>query len=287
MRLRKLLYLTIFTGIIALNSCAPSPSENAQELINQAKHAFSLHDETQALTLIDSLHATYPTCVSQRRTADTLEWAIEKLQIERSLPYLDSILVIRQNEFPELKKQFRFEKDEKYQDIGDFTHSLLRTESNTNRCYLKPYTNENGDFLLMSYYVGGTKEHNTLTATIGENKASTLAANPEDINRYENLGSFHETILFTPQTVNNIHQFIANNYQEKVKIILSLDGENNKYIYSIFENERKIFADTYQLATCINDIKTITEQQNTLNRKLSILNNKLNNNTTTQPIQNL
>ncbi len=277
MRLKNLLSPTILTCLVALNSCAPSPEESAQTLVNNAKEAFAANNESKSLTLIDSLHATYPKCVAERRQADTLEWTINRTQINRSLPYLDSMLIARQTEFPELKKHFRFEKDEKYQDVGEFIHYLHRTENNTSRCYLKPYTNEKGDFLLMSYFVAEkATNHNMLTAFIGEMELSTLPAPSSDIHSYDNLGTFHETIMFNNTTTNGLHEFIANNHQEKIKITLSLDGEKNKYIYSIFENERKIFADTYKLAVCIKDINNITEQQNKLNLKLEILNRKLN-----------
>lgn len=255
-------------------SCAKSDEELAAEYYAKADTAYNAGHENAALLFIDTIHSAFPKVISVRRMADTLTWRIELEQMERSLPYLDSLMSARQAQVPEATKNFTFVKDERYQDIGEFEHRTLRTENNTGRCYLKPHTNERGDFLLTSYYVGTQASHSIIKVSIGDVYKETLPAEPSDINSYTDLGQFHETIILPTEKLNGIPQFIAENSGEKIRI--TLEGEKGgSYSYYLNKTEKAIFLDTYRLSALLSEINGLNSQYNKASKKASYLKSKL------------
>ena len=159
-------------------------------------------------------------------------------------------------------------------DIGEFEHRTLRTENNTGRCYLKPHTNERGDFLLTSYYVGTQASHSIIKVSIGDVYKETLPAEPSDINSYTDLGQFHETIILPTEKLNGIPQFIAENSGEKIRI--TLEGEKGgSYSYYLNKTEKAIFLDTYRLSALLSEINGLNSQYNKASKKASYLKSKL------------
>ncbi len=257
-----------------LASCGKSDVELAAEYYQKARKCYDEGHENAALLYIDTIHSSFPKAVSVRRMADTLTWIIELEQMARSLPYLDSVMSVRQTLVPESTKNFIFVKDERYQDIGEFEHRALRTENNTQRCYLKPYTNEHGDLLLASYYVGPKVSHNVVKVSIGDTYMETFPADPSDRNGYMDLDTYHETIIFPVEKVNGITKFIADNIEEKIKITLESES-GSSYSYYLNKTEKNIFVDTYRLSVLLSDIHTINRQYNMASEKASYLKTKL------------
>ena len=142
-KMRKILYF-IIVAVVLVSCGAPTDEERAQAFLDEARVFYEQKNIEAAKIQLDSIHLLFPMLVNYRRQADTLGWQVELLEIQRNLLYVDSMLPLKTTEVIELKESFLFEKNEKYESIGTFVYKTLKTESNVGRCYLKPYTDENG-----------------------------------------------------------------------------------------------------------------------------------------------
>src|SRR5574344_1113587 len=253
---KVLLLCTLVSGLAAWG--IPTDEERSKELLGQAQAYFDKKEVNAAKLMIDSLHATYPKIVNVRRQADTLSWQIEQFEIQRNLPYVDSMLVVRMNEFEEQKPAFRFEKNDKYQDVGNFFVKSLQTENNIDRNYVRPYTDENGKFYVMSYFQGRKLRHNMLKASIGDLYAETGIVEVSDIHEYNDGGVCRETVLFTDEKLGTFPQFIAENAPEKIKITLIGDRENS---YFMALDDKESFLKTFRLSSVLKELQELRFQQ--------------------------
>lgn len=248
-------------GILAvlLTACGGLTDEQlSQKLLEEAQVHFANKEVNAAKLLIDSIHTSYPKIVKTRRMADTLSWRIEQFEIDRNLPYIDSVLMAKTEEFEVQKKLFRFEKDDKYQDVGNFVIKSQKTEANVDRNYVKPYTDENGNFYVMSYYIGGKLQHNALRANVGELFAETETVSLADVHEYNDGGVYREMVLFRNDMLGGFPQFIAENEAEKVKITLL--GKRS-YSYFLPQSDKEAFLKTFRLSSLLKDMREMRLQQ--------------------------
>ena len=77
---------------------------------------------------------------AEKRQQDSLSLVAQ----ERTLVYYDSLQQALAPELDALLPQFKYEKDERYEDKGHYVHRLLRTTSNTSRNYIQTYVRDDG-----------------------------------------------------------------------------------------------------------------------------------------------
>lgn len=257
-----------------MGSCKPSEHEMALAEIEKTKQFISLNQDSIALSLLDSIHIRYRKDVAVRRIADTLRWDIEYRHALKTLPLVDSALADLQTRLPELTKPFRFIKNEDYQDMGSFEHRQLRTENNTERCYLKPSVNEHGEFTITSYYLGTKASHTAIRVTVDSLSTETLIAPASNISQFVDVDMYREIIVFNKELLNGIDKFIANNRDSRTKITLVGDGQ--PYHYYLTPTERNILAQSYDLSIALSDLTRLTDQQLKLSQKIELLKMRLN-----------
>ena len=271
--IKKIIYF-LFVLPLFIVSCKPSAHEMALAEIEQSKQFFAKNQDSIALSIIDSIHIKYRTDVAVRRMADTLRWDIEYRHALITLPQVDSTLNELQARLPELTKQFRFIKNEEYQTIGAFEHRQLRTENNTSRCYLKPSIDEHGKFTLTSYYLGTKEQHTVVRATVDSLSVETQVAPSSNISQFIDIDEYKEIIIYDNELLNNIHSFIADNRDNRIKI--SLLGDGQPYHYYLTPTERNILAQSYELSIALTDLNRLTDQQLKLSQKIELLKMRLN-----------
>lgn len=272
--MRKILGFIIIA--LLLVSCGNiTDEERAQMFLDKARLLYEQKNIEAAKIQLDSIHILFPMLVDYRRQADTLGWHVELLEIQRNLLYVDSFLPLKTSEMIELKKSFLFEKNEKYESIGTFIYKTLKTENNVGRCYLKPYTDEEGKMYIMSYYTGKSLNHNKLHFSTGDLFSETLPVEKSEQHQYVDLGIAYETVLFRPEVLNNVADFITLHANYPVKVTLT--GGNRDYSYVLSESDKTIFVETYQMATILADLSQLNTLQcrmvirkNTLNEKLNL-----------------
>lgn len=261
---------------LALISCVnqPNEAELAQQLVDSARNCVSENRLEVAKILIDSVHRSYPKLVAKRRQADTLSWHIELHEIERSTHYIDSVLPTKLAERNQLARKFRYEKEEKFQQYGTFTYHILRNDWNIGRSYAKPYVDEVGKLFITAHYCGKPLNFNKLRVSSGNIFSETATISDSDRHTYNDLGTTHETALFSPDKLGSLPDFWTLQADEKVKI--TFVGKRD-FGYNLTADERKAFVETYKLSVVLSDIREMELQTNRNLVRRQILNERLKN----------
>jgi len=226
--------------------------DHIQILINQ--NAFNA-----AKIEIDSIHSLFPSLVSKRRIAASLADTIVRCESSRSLEFCNSILPFKVHQMDSIQKNFRFEKNLKYQDIGNFVYKNQQTESNAGRTYLKTYVDENADLYLLSKYCGQKIEHGSIEVSANDLFAHTDTIKSSDPNyhAFEDGGLHFEEVTFKNQAEKGVLEFIA---QTNAKILkITLHGKKT-YTYYLSDGDRKAIIETYHLWKVKKDVVQLQKE---------------------------
>ncbi len=254
------LFLLIVLAI--LTACnTKSDAELAAERVSQARSLVQTNQFNQAKLELDSVHILYPKEVAVRRMAKSLSDSIVYLEAQRTLAYSDSLLNTLLPQVDPLLKKFRYEKNEKYEDEGKYVHYLLKTTSNTSRCYLQCYVSDQRKTILKSYYFGAKPiQHDRLTLTANEMSIEQTGSQ----HSFEAEG-WHEILTLNEESALQILNFISAHKQDRIKVTLS--GKSN-YIYYLQANEKEALEQTYLLGILMRDIRRLEESINLANKQI-------------------
>lgn len=261
--------------IISLFFSCNSRKEQEESADKRLKHIQELIENCSfnaAKTEIDSIHTLFPMLVEKRRIAAALSDTIMRRESSRSLVYCDSILPGKIHEMDSIIKNFRFEKDKKYQDIGNYVYKTEQTESNASRTYLKTYVDENADFYLVSNYCGGKNEQQSVEVSANELFAHTDTISLSDPNnhRFDDGGSHFESIIFKNESGKSVVEFITQSASKALKI--TLHGKKS-FSYYLAEADRKAIIETYHLWKVKKDVVNLQKEIKKANLRISRINN--------------
>ena len=261
--------------IISLFYSCDSRKEQEESADNRLKHIQELIDHNSfnaAKTEIDSIHTLFPMLVEKRRIAAALSDTIMRRESSRSLVYCDSILPGKIHEMDSIMKNFRFEKDKKYQEIGNYVYKTMQTESNASRTYLKTYVDENADFYLLSNYCGSKIEQQSIEVSANELFAHTDTISLSDANnhRFDDGGSHFESIIFKNESGKTVVEFITQSASKALKI--TLHGKKS-FSYYLAEADRKAIIETYHLWKVKKDVVNLQKEIKKANLRISRINN--------------
>jgi len=225
----------------------------ADKRLNHIQLLIEKNSYNSAKLEIDSIHSLFPMLVAKRRIAAALADTISRRESSRSLEFCDSILPAKIHQMDSIQKNFRFEKNTKYQEIGNFVYKTQQTESNATRTYLKTYVDENADVYLISKYCGQKIEHGSIEVSANELFAHTDTIKSTDPNyhAFVDAGSHFEEVTFKNQAEKGVLEFIALSDAKLLKI--TLHGKKN-YIYYLSEGDRKAIIQTYHLWKVKKDV---------------------------------
>lgn len=143
----KKVYLSILASMM-LFSCGENHTDDAYALLDEAHQAVEKQNFDTARRLIDSLRSTYPKEFDARRAALAFSDTIELEQAKCDYMVADSLFTFKEFELSDMKKQFVFEKQEKYQTTGYYvTPDYAGVKSSYN---FFPEVEETGALLLVS-----------------------------------------------------------------------------------------------------------------------------------------
>lgn len=193
--------------------------------------------------------------VNELRRQKAVEDSLQLVAQQRSLSYYaslrDSLLPVAQ---ALLKKNFVYEKDERYEDHGHYVHRLLRTSSNTSRCYIQTYATD--DYLLqVKVYLTGAKPlyPETITLSIGDSYISQTG----NSHSFEAEG-WHEMLTLQDKAALEVLRFI-DGYQAE-RILATISGQKGKYKFYLSDRDKQALIDTYQLGQVMRDIHQLETQ---------------------------
>lgn len=220
--------------------------ENAQQLLQNSRLALANNDFTQAKAELDSLNNKYPRAFDERKASITL---LDTIRLAEN-SFLRNILTTKKDSLSlivaEAKTNFKYTKDEKYQDSGVFIPKSLT--SSLNGTALESGVYESGEMYLKSIYLGAQK-HDVIKATVGDESIETLPIALDGfVHRFNNLGKSYEVIYVQKNYNNGIFSFLAQNADKKIR--MELIGKQN-YKYDLSQINKKAIAESYKLSQLI------------------------------------
>ena len=242
--------------MLGLSACTGlSPERAAQAYVDRAAELVEQHRYEAALQQIDSVHTLYPKQVAQRRQAKALKDSIVYLQAQQTLYYSDSILKPLLPEADKLLKEFRFEKNDNYEDHGNYVYRTLQTGWNTNRCFLQAYVSDDRKTLLKSYYYGTKPLHQTAVALqAGEQEIELQGRN----HAFEVEG-WHEILTLEDEQALEVLNFISSHMGERIRVAAKGQSKAGA-VYYLSDNEKQALDQTYRLGLLMRDINQLEQQ---------------------------
>lgn len=253
--------LLFLAGLMFL-SCNPQSKQRkeAELKLHAIENLIWENHLQEAAVLVDSVHFLYPNFIEVRTKASELKSKIDRMESERILAKIDSVMPKKQKLFDSIKNNFLFEKDSQYLTVGVYTHKSQLPENNTSRTFLKANVTENGELSLVSAYFGARPVNHDALRVIADNDISieTKQDNGAHYTKqvFEETNGKREVATFNQAAENGICKFISENSNIKVTL-----AGGTPYTYSLSVADKKAITDTYQLWLVVSDMVKMKAQQ--------------------------
>ncbi|MCD8262337.1 MAG: hypothetical protein LUD15_13400 [Bacteroides sp.] len=246
----------LFLLIPVLLSCG-GPDKKAQVYLDKATEAFARSEYSEAKRMIDSVRILYPKAFKVRKEGIKLMQQVEKKEQQENLVYLDSLLTVKQEEFEAIRGKFIFEKNEEYQDMGNYVFPLQRVEQNLNRSYLKVQVAENGVMRLTTLYCGTYFiHHNAIKVSVAD---GSFAESPyiKDVYETTNLDQKIEMGDLKLGEDGNVIGFIHLYKDNNIKV--EYLGER-KFTTNMLPVDRQAISELYELSGILSAMEQIKKE---------------------------
>mgnify|MGYP006395077001 FL=1 len=264
--------LVIYLCIASLFACGNDVEKKATEKLEEARAAFQKGDYSATKLLVDSIKILYPKAYEVRREGLKLIQQAELKEQERSMVYLDSMLLVKQKEFETIKPRFTFEKDVEYQAIGNYLWPTQVVEKNLHRSYLRFQVNEKGVLVMTSIYCGKNNIHHNAVKVIAADKS--FAETPPSRDSYEttNLGEKIEMADYRQGEDGSVMDFIYLNKDQTLRV--EYKGERS-YAFALSAADRKALVETYELSKTLSSIEQIKKEIEEAKLKIEFVTRKM------------
>ena len=249
--MKKLLYLAFLCYVLA---ACNNIEEKAERKLQNAQEAFDLGHYNEAKIQIDSIKILYPKAFDVRRKGISLMQKIELKEQKRTLVYLDSLLTKKQTQFAVLKKNFAFEKDTAYQQIGNYLAPSQTIEKNIHRSFLRFQVDETGKMSMTSIYCGNRNIHHYAVKVMAPD--GSFAQTPPSKDSYEttDLGEKIEKADYKLGQDGNVIGFLYLNKDKNIRIDYIGD---RSYSIKMGKADLQALSGTYELAQLLSSITEI------------------------------
>ena len=163
--MKKIGLVALFALLLA--GCDDGGEKKAQENLRKAEAALEKENFNEAKLQIDSIRILYPKAFEARKQGVKLMQQVDLKEQQKSLIYLDSMMVVRQAQLDSVKGNFVLEKDTAYQEVGNYFYPTQTVEKNIGRSFLRGQVNEQGEMSLTSIYCAGGTLHHTAVKVWG------------------------------------------------------------------------------------------------------------------------
>lgn len=246
-------YLFFVFAASLLVSCGNGAEQKAQALVTEATEAFETQDYGRAKMLLDSVKSTYPKAFKARRQALKLSRNVELGEQNRSLDYFNAELAALTQRRDSLLPGFVLEKDNRYQDIGNYMKSSQTVKNNLNNTYLRAQVDENGVAALSSVYRGKSLSHNRVRVTVGDTYAE--CASPFNTYSSRHLGVTTERLDFRYRQDGGIMDFIAASSFQPITV--ELYGDKTTHKYKLRGEDAVAITEVIELASVLQAIDSL------------------------------
>jgi hypothetical protein len=251
-------------------SCGPSEQELAQEKFNKAEQLYGEKQFNEAKLMIDSIIEIHSGQIEFVTRAKDLLRTITIKEQEANLQFLDSMLVAKNEELKPLMKSFTESSD--YGSKPILIHKRQKPENSYGRIYLRAHLDLEGNFFISSRYTGEERIYHNHIRVYNSGKAAMSEIIEEDgiNNRHFDDGEISwEVINFKNGTDNGVIDFIANNWDQPLKV----QFRGKKYHYILMEKfDKEAIRDGYEISFVLKEIKRIKSEISKVKKELSRLN---------------
>lgn len=268
MKLNKLMALPLIMALLSCNN----DEKKAGELLQRAETSFTAGDYNLAKLQIDSIRTLYPKAFDSRKAGIKLMQQIDLQEQQKTLVYLDSVMIVKQAALDSIKGNFILEKDTAYQEIGNYFYPTQTVEKNIGRSFLRGQVNELGEMSITSIYcAGGKLQHRAVKVSVDDLFAETPIS--PDCYESTDLGRTIEKADYKLGADGGVIAFITAN-RDKKNIRLEFIGNRN-YKTVMHPNDVKAIAELSKLAQVLSGIEEIKKEQKEANLKIRFVTRKM------------
>ena len=273
----KQLHILLLIIAVVATGCGNEKRE-AEARFAAAQQLYESAQWAAAKQELDSLKILYPKQVAELRKGLALMRTIELKEQERHFFYCDSLLTVKEGEAHILSPKFVLEKDEEYQEIGQWVYKNQRIERNVERTYLRSNVSEKGDFALVSVYFGkGAINHNAIKASINNGDyAETSVVLRDGGNNYAftDNGNTSEIVSYITEKDGGVTSFIVQHLKDRIKIEYKSEGKTKHTIY-LADSDRMAISETFEYAAVLSDIEHLKRELEKSKSRMEYLKLKL------------
>ena len=263
--MRRIFYLIAVVVLAA--SCGESLEEKAGRSLQSARESYEKGDYSNAKMQLDSIKILYPKAFNVRRAALDLMREVELSEQQRNVACCDSVLAVKRSELDTmLESGFTFEKDSKYQEVGNFMVASQAPMKNLNNSYLRGQVDENGIMTVTSIYKGRPISHNKVK--VSANNSYAESDNPISTYSSKHLGVITERVDFRFGKDEGIIGFIVLNGDKSIKVELS--GKST-YTYTMRKEDVEAFTSLYNLSMLLRTIKELETAKQEAERHIEFI----------------
>jgi hypothetical protein len=281
--------LAILTIGAVMISCEESIEQKAGRHLDNAKEAFSIGNFNLAKQEIDSIRILYPKAIETRRQGLYLMQQIEEAEQRHTIEFEESMIAKARAAFEEIKGNYTFQKDDRYQDIGLYTIKSQAPERNTDRTYIRAQVDEKGQMALISHYRGSSYiHHDQIRLFIGDNYVETPVS--DDRHEFTDLGVYYERLNFLSGADGGAAAFISANKDANIKYTLyrKTGPDSRREVYrnlSLSKNDREAIASIYNLSQILLSIEEHSKLREEAERHLKFIQAKMKSGSAEESVQ--
>ena len=267
----KKIGLSALLALAFLTGCGDGGEKQAQLHLQKAEQALLLENFSEAKLHIDSIKVLYPKAFEARKKGIKLMQQVDLKEQTKTLAYLDSVLLVKQEQLDSIKGNFVLEKDTAYQDIGNYFYPTQTVEKSLGRSFLRGQVSELGEMSLTSIYcAGGQLHHTSVKVSVGELFAET----PMSKDSYEttDLGKTIEKSDYKVGEDGGVVGFIIAHQDKNIQ--LQFVGDKT-YRTAMQKTDRKAIVELAELARILSGMEEIRKQQKEASLKIQFVSRKI------------
>lgn len=272
--MKQLLYYILPLALL-LAGCGNGGKE-ARARLERAKAMYENNELYAAKSEIDSIRTLYPKEIGVLKESLALMRQVDLKECQRNIAFCDSMLPIKTEEAEKLKNGFTFEKEEQYEEIGNYIWKQQTIERNVQRSYVRCGVNEKGEMYLASVFYGNSPlNHTGLRVSTPDGLFAETAAVPYDGGRnyrFKDMGMTSEIVTYKGPECEEAVKFIYANQKQRIKA--EYIGGKKFFLY-IAEGDKKAIVATFELAAVLSDIESMHQEKEKAAKKIAYLTRKL------------
>lgn len=268
--MKKIGFLVLFAWAM-LTGCGDGDEKGAQIHLKKAETALLNEKFSEAKLQIDSIRILYPKAFETRKKGIKLMLQVDLKEQRKALAYLDSMMLIKQNQLDSIRVNFVLEKDTVYQEMGNYFYPTQVVEKNLGRSFLRGQVNERGEMSLTSIYcAGGKLNHASVRVSVGDTFAETPASKDSYITT--DLGRTIEKADYKLGEDGGVIGFIYENRDKNIQ--LQFIGDKT-YRMAMPRDDRNAISNLVDLARVLSGMEEIRKQQKEANLKIQFVTRKI------------